>query len=90
MSSKLLILRFHLLQADKISFADRKAIKPMTASTPYSGIPTFVVIEIAPAAVDDTADVDTAVVNMVNKSTTFHYINLFKSTLNKSHCNIYR
>jgi hypothetical protein len=27
---------------------------------------------------------------MVNKSTTFHYINLFKSTLNKSHCNIYR
>ncbi|MFA0823663.1 MAG: hypothetical protein ACC612_12360 [Methanomethylovorans sp.] len=82
MSSKLLILRFHLLQADKISFADRKAIKPMTASTPYSGIPTFVVIEIAPAAVDvaavDTADVDTAVVNMVNKSTTFHYINLFK------------
>ncbi len=78
MSSKLLILWFHLLQADKISFADRKAIKPMTASTPYSGIPTFVVIEIAPAAVDDTADVDTAVVNMVNKSTTFHYINLFK------------
>ncbi len=54
----------------------------MTASTPNSGIPTDVVIDIAPAAVDvaavDTADVDTAVVNMVSKPFTFNYINLFK------------
>ena len=66
----------------------------MTASTPYSGIPTFVVIDIAPATVDvaavDTADVDTAVVNMVSKPFTFNYINLFKCVQNKPHYNIYK
>ena len=34
-SSRQLIFWFQLLQADNISFADRKAINPMTASTPY-------------------------------------------------------
>jgi len=65
-----LMLLFHLLHADSISFADKKAINPITASTPYSESPMGVVMDIAPAAVvvaDDTAFtavVDTTVVNI--------------------------
>lgn len=82
-SSRQLIFWFQLLQADNISFAERKDINPITASTPYWGSPIGVVIDITLAAVvvDETAltvVVDTAVVNIIVSSLTQNYMNLLK------------
>jgi hypothetical protein len=41
-----------LSEADKISFAESNKISATTASTPYSGSPTGVVIDTALAAED--------------------------------------
>lgn len=84
MSSRQLMLLFHLLEADSISFAERKTISPITARTPYSESPKGVVIDMAPAAVvvDDTAFtavvvVDTMVVSIYYCISMAININLF-------------
>ncbi|MDG6244113.1 MAG: hypothetical protein QCH31_06935 [Methanolobus sp.] len=43
---------FHFWEAESISFAESNKINATTASTPYSGSPGAVVIDI-PAAVED-------------------------------------
>ncbi|MDK2948690.1 hypothetical protein SAMN04488589_0016 [Methanolobus vulcani] len=43
---------FHFSEADNISFAESNKISATTASTPYSGSPTGVVIDTALAAED--------------------------------------
>lgn len=60
MSNTHFVQLFQLSQADNISFAERKTIKPITAIPEYSGIPVETVIDVAPAAVGTT------VVNIIN------------------------
>jgi hypothetical protein len=43
----------HLRDADSISFADNSMMSAIIASTPYSGRPTGVVIDMIPDAADD-------------------------------------
>jgi hypothetical protein len=56
---------FHLLEAESISFADNNKISPITASTPYSGSPIPVVIEMAPAAEEIALVVEITLVSMI-------------------------
>ncbi len=42
---------FHLVDADNISFAESSVTNAMTASTPYSGSPIAVVIDVVPSVV---------------------------------------
>lgn len=63
---------FHLLEAESISLADNSRIRPITASTPYSGSPMPVVIEIAPAA-DEIA----LVVEITLVSTIIHFLPMY-------------
>ncbi|MCK4929118.1 MAG: hypothetical protein KAR76_05225 [Methanosarcinales archaeon] len=49
------IARFHKLDADRISLAESMIISAITASTPYSGSPILVVMDMALTAAEDDA-----------------------------------
>lgn len=53
MSNEHLMVLFHLVDADSISFAESSVTKATTANAPYSGSPIVVVIEVAPLVVAD-------------------------------------
>ena len=62
---------FHLSDADRISFADNNKISAITASTPYSGSPTGVVIDTIPAAAEDIVLVVVVVIVLVSIINTY-------------------
>ncbi len=75
---------FHFSEADRISFAESNKINAMAASTPYSGSPVGVVIDIIPAAVEDIVLVVVVIIVLVSMISThiIEVLDAIKTLLN--------